>query len=77
MIRKNFCDEASYRQVMERLAWAILHGKPSESKWWLELCGPADGGKTALLIALCNCFPGLVKKINKTLFTTGDSKSSS
>lgn len=26
MIRKNFCDEASYRQVMERLAWAIRMG---------------------------------------------------
>eukprot|EP00966_Prymnesium_polylepis_P133587 3087785-Prymnesium_polylepis.1 len=62
---------------MERLAWAILHGRPNDSKWWLELPGPADGGKIALLVALCKCLPGLVKKINKTLFTTGESKSSS
>ena len=49
MLRKNFCDEASFKRVMERLAWAILNGKPNSSKWWLELMGPADGGRPPCL----------------------------
>ena len=39
--------------------------------------GPRGRRKTALLVALTKCLPGLVKKISKTLFTTGESKSSS
>jgi hypothetical protein len=59
------------------LAWAILHGKPNDAKYWIELSGPADGGKTMLLTAIANCLPGLVKKINISLFSTGESKKSS
>merc|ERR1712185_856437 len=62
---------------MERLAWAIVHGKPNDAKFWIELSGPADGGKTMLLTALAKCVPGLVKKINIHLFSTGESKKSS
>ena len=76
-ISKNFSDEASVLQVMERLAWAILHGKPNDAKWWLELSGPADGGKTMLLTALAKCLPGLVKKVSISLFSTTESKKSS
>ena len=74
---KNFSDGASARQVLERLAWAILHGKPNDAKWGLERSGPADGGKTMLLTALAKCLPGLVKKINISLFSTAESKKSS
>ena len=77
VLRKNFSDMESYQQVMERIAWAVLHGKPNESKWWAELAGPADGGKTMLLTALAKCLPGLVKSINISLFSTAEKKSSS
>lgn len=61
---------------MERFAYAILHGKPNDKKYWVELMGPADGGKTMLLAALERCLPGIVKKINITTFSTSESKSS-
>jgi hypothetical protein len=63
--------------VLECLAWAILHGKPNDAKFWIELAGPADGGKTMLLTAIAKCLPGLVKKVNISLFSTGESKKSS
>ena len=48
--------------MLECFAWAILHGKPNDAKFWIELAGPADGGKTMLLTAIAKCLPGLVKK---------------
>jgi len=77
IIGKNFSDATSCEQVMERIAWAILHGKPNDAKWWIELSGPADGGKTMLLTALAKCLPGLVQKENISLFSTAESKKSS
>eukprot|EP00966_Prymnesium_polylepis_P325777 7381722-Prymnesium_polylepis.1 len=76
-LRKNFSDEASCKQTLERFAWAICHGKPNDAKWWIELSGPADGGNTMLLTAYSKCLPGLVKKINISLFSTTESKKSS
>ena len=63
--------------MLECFAWAILHGKPNDAKFWIELAGPADGGKTMLLTAIAKCLPGLVKKVNISLFSTGESKKSS
>ena len=76
-LRDNFCDEQSYEQVLERLGYAVLHGRPNDAKYWLELYGPADGGKTALLHTFELAFPGLVRKINISLFSTAESKKSS
>jgi hypothetical protein len=76
-LRHNFCDQASCEQVLERLGYAVLHGRPNDAKYWLEIYGPADGGKTALLHTLELALPGLVRKINISLLSTAESKKSS
>ena len=76
-LSKNFSDEVSMQQVLERLAWAVLHGRPNDCKFWLELAGTADGGKTMLLEVLAKVLPGMVKKTNISLFSTFESKKSS
>ena len=30
----------------------MQHGRPNDAKFWIELSGPADSGKTAILTAL-------------------------
>ena len=71
------CSPAVQPSALERLAWAVLHGRPNAVKYWLELAGPADGGKTMLLETLALVLPGLVKKTNISLFSTAESKTSS
>mmetsp|Transcript_82832 Transcript_82832/g.165327 ORF Transcript_82832/g.165327 Transcript_82832/m.165327 type:complete len:646 (-) Transcript_82832:147-2084(-) len=76
-IGKNFSDEVSEQQTEEHFAWAIMHGKPNDAKFWIELSGPRDGGKTMQLTTLAKCLPGLVRKVNISLFSTAESKKSS
>lgn len=60
LLRKNFGDEASYKQFLQRVAWMLLHGKPNDRKFWIEMYGVPNAGKTMLLEALKQAFPGLV-----------------
>jgi hypothetical protein len=75
LFRKQYSDEVSYQQVMERVAWAVLHGKPNDAKFWIELYGPPDSGKTATFAALAQCLPGVVKKIPIAMFSTSAKRS--